>query len=75
MGRTDRHSWNIVLLNGIWYGLDATWDLGCSEFLWQYFLSGSSNFPNYTADSKLADKLRRDIIIVSIRDYERRGLF
>lgn len=74
MGRTERHSWNIVLLNGSWYGLDATWDLGHSEFLWQYYLRGSSNFPNHTPDSKIADELRRNNIIMSVQDYERRFL-
>lgn len=75
MGKTDRHSWNIVFLNGNWYALDATWDLGKSEFMWQYFLRGKTNFPNHTADSKLVDELRRDNILVSSQDYERRGLF
>ena len=25
-GRTENHAWNLVLVNGTWYHLDATWD-------------------------------------------------
>ena len=25
-GKTENHAWNYVLVNGIWYAIDTTWD-------------------------------------------------
>lgn len=40
--RSERHGWNIVLLDGMYYSLDATWDSMRPEY--EYFLRGSENF-------------------------------
>lgn len=31
------HAWNMVRLNGQWYCVDPTWDIGSSEETWDYF--------------------------------------
>lgn len=40
----DIHAWNFVKVNGQYYYLDATWDLGNNENEYQYFLKGSRDF-------------------------------
>ncbi len=35
---TGRHAWNAVKLDGVWYELDATWDLGRGREEWRWFL-------------------------------------
>lgn len=32
------HAWNAVKLEGVWYELDATWDLGRDQEEWRWFL-------------------------------------
>ncbi len=32
------HAWNAVKLDGVWYELDATWDLGVAQEEWRWFL-------------------------------------
>ncbi len=31
-GGTDEHAWNLVKLDGVWYGVDATWDDPVADF-------------------------------------------
>lgn len=51
----DVHAWNIVKVDGKYYYLDPTWDLGLDESEYQYFLRGSGDFvsilngPEYAA--------------------------
>lgn len=40
----DIHAWNFVKVDGKYYYLDATWDLGVAESDYQYFLKGSRDF-------------------------------
>ena len=39
----DVHAWNIVKVNGRYYYLDPTWDLGVNESDYRYFLRGSKD--------------------------------
>ena len=51
-GETERHAWNYVQLQGIWYAVDSTWDdpvvVGggtvSQSSKYKYFLKGSSEF-------------------------------
>ena len=67
-GDTENHAWNYVQLNGVWYGVDCTWDDPILEGIGyisdatkhKYFLKGQSEFnkthiPNgqFTKDGKL----------------------
>lgn len=48
------HSWNIVKIDGKWYGLDATRDSELPEY--EYFLKGSGDFKDHTpADEFLSE--------------------
>ena len=42
----DIHAWNIVKVDGKYYYLDPTWDLGINESEYRYFLKGESDFVN-----------------------------
>ena len=43
---SSTHAWNIVKVDGRYYYLDPTWDLGENESDYQYFLRGSRDFVN-----------------------------
>lgn len=52
-GQTESHAWNCVEVNGIWYGVDVTWDdpiiIGggrtvSNEHRYKYFLKGRNTF-------------------------------
>ena len=73
-GRSEPHSWNVVCLNGNWYNLDATWDLGRRSFMWHYFLCGSSHFPNHSISAELSEEYKKDHILISSQDFERRSV-
>ncbi|HCI73928.1 MAG TPA: hypothetical protein DHV42_05240 [Lachnospiraceae bacterium] len=44
---SSTHAWNFVKLDGLCYYLDATWDLGCSESQYQFFLKGKYDFNHF----------------------------
>ena len=52
-GATETHAWNYVMLDGVWYALDVTWDdpvlisgIGSvrPESRYKYYLKGSDEF-------------------------------
>lgn len=43
----DNHMWNLVQINGAWYGVDSTWNDKGSSSSKQYTLKGSSSFLNH----------------------------
>ncbi len=45
----ENHAWNIVKLNGVYYNMDATWDLGLSDH-YGYFLLTDSSFVEHDRD-------------------------
>lgn len=55
-GKTEAHAWNYVKLNGIWYGIDVTWDdpilIGrgrlSNKDRYKYFLRGKGLLENHT---------------------------
>ena len=44
---SSTNAWNFVKLDGKCYYLDATWDLGCSESQYQFFLKGKYDFNHF----------------------------
>lgn len=50
----ERHGWNLVQLDGVWYNMDVTWDdLGGKKRSYTYFLKGSMDFDNHFCDAEL----------------------
>lgn len=50
-GESENHAWNYVKIDGIWYGVDCTWDdpiiiggVGDNTSKYKYFLKGSRTF-------------------------------
>lgn len=52
-GQTESHAWNCVEVNGIWYGVDVTWDdpiiigggrTASNQHKYKYFLKGRNTF-------------------------------
>ena len=60
--------WNYVQLDGLWYGIDTTWDDSTASN--QYFLKGSESFSlNHTPESVYPD-VTLTFPLLSEQDYE-----
>lgn len=54
----NNHAWNMVKLDGSWYGVDVTWD--DSRGSYTYFLKGTEDFVGHDSpDSKLFKRLKK----------------
>ena len=49
IGGGGLHAWNIVMLDGVYYNLDATWDAGATNYA--YYLKNNSLFVGHTRDA------------------------
>ena len=47
----ERHAWNIVEIDGLYYNVDSTWDRGLSVY-YRYFLCTDYNFAGHERDSR-----------------------
>lgn len=79
-GETENHAWNYVQIDGIWYGIDCTWDdpiiagpqVFSNLYRYKYFLKGEETFnkthnPNgeFTKDGKVFE-----FPSLSVQDYK-----
>ncbi|MBQ8623394.1 MAG: leucine-rich repeat protein [Oscillospiraceae bacterium] len=46
----ERHGWNIVRIDGVYYNLDTTWDAGRGPYGYDYFLKCEANFGDHKRD-------------------------
>lgn len=62
-GKTESHAWNYVKVDGVWYGIDVTWDdpilIGGGKLSdkdrYKYFLKGTSFLKNHLATGKASE--------------------
>jgi len=64
----EAHSWNIVQIDGVYYNLDATWDVQTEEH--QYFLKCEGNFANHSRDAQFTTAEFHTSYPMSDVDYE-----
>lgn len=71
VSENQNHAWNLVLLNGKWYNLDATWDSNFdgNDQKYMYFLKGSSEFTDHVRDKEFQTAEFLSKYPVSIASY------
>ena len=52
--REENHIWNIIEMEERYYNTDSTWDAGNDPDNYQWFLRGSSDFPDHTREAYYA---------------------
>lgn len=68
--RGEAHGWNIVLLDGVWYNLDTTWDSLDSEAMtWDYFLKGEGFFLTHQPTAQYTRKAFTNLHPISKTPY------
>ncbi|MBQ6551123.1 MAG: hypothetical protein IJL78_06935 [Lachnospiraceae bacterium] len=61
------HAWSIVRIGSVYYLADSTWDAGLSGYRW--FLKGSSDFSDHTADEEYTTDEFRQAYPISTENY------
>lgn len=55
----ELHAWVIAEVDGVWYGLDPTWDAGAAEY--RYFLVGEDDFADHVPGERFTtEEFRRE---------------
>ena len=77
-GQSENHAWNYVNLDGIWYGVDCTWDdpiiiggFDDTKISYTYFLKGSNTFDVDHFPTGFFTEEGKEFIYptISVRDY------
>lgn len=77
-GKSERHMWNYVLLEGNWYAVDCTWDdpivtggKQTNKMKYQYFLKGAESFQkDHREDGNVSIQGKKfEYPNLSIQDY------
>ena len=84
-GQVEDHAWNYVLVDGLWYAVDSTWDdpivigatMASYNIMHKYFLVGSDviskdHVPNGVLISSLIEPFAFSYPTLSINDYKGR---
>ncbi len=64
----SNHAWNYVKLDGKYYYIDATWDLGLPESEYQYFLKGRFDFQDHMGNISIG-RFGMDMLNTAYMDY------
>lgn len=56
----ESHAWNIVSINGNWYNLDSTWDAGCIDHDFRWFLQNEEDFISHVRSEEFCTESFRN---------------
>ena len=76
-GISERHMWNYVKLEGVWYAVDCTWDdpviIGNGrvgdEIKYKYFLKGTNFYKDHTEEAITDKSTNLNYPNISQQDY------